>query len=136
MHFILDFGTVGDGKADSTEASNDVLRRSAERVQSAEGAPSPWGREIRGFLGQSGLESQGGSALSEQVFEFGLDGVDGFAGGGAFLLGEGSQLLHQSRETAVGSDPGGFGLLQSRWVSRLLQVLQRGLLQRIQVREQ
>ena len=101
MILVLDFRAVGDGEADFAEAADNVLGHLGERMEFAEGAAAAGQGEIGGFLGQGGLEFEFGAAFGKRGFEFGLGGVDEFAGGGFFLLGERAELFHQRGELAV-----------------------------------
>ena len=86
-----------------------------------------------GFLGQGGFEFQFGAAFGEGGVQFGLGLVDELAGGGAFLLGQRAQLLHQGGEFSVRAKPRALGLVKGGQIGGGLKLGQRGLLERFDV---
>ena len=83
-----------------------------------------------GSFGSAAFSSSSSRRAAERGFEFDFGGVDEFAGGGLFFLGERAELFHQRGEFAVRPDPRAFGLFQRGEVGRGFQFGQRGLFQR------
>ena len=131
MILVLDLRPVGDGETDFAERADDVVGDLRERMQFAERAAASGQREIRRLFRQRGLQFQFLAARRERGFEFHLGGVDEFAGGGLFFLGERAELFHQRGELAVRPDPRALGLFQRGEVGRGFEFGQRGLFQRI-----
>lgn len=134
--FVLDLGPIGDGEADFTEGSDDILGGLSEGVESAEVGLAAWGGEVGGLFGEGGLEGEVGSALAEEVFQFRFGGIDGFAGGWAFLFGEGAQLFHEGGELSIGADPGAFGAFEGGDIGCGLEFQGGGLLEGVEIGEQ
>jgi hypothetical protein len=82
-----------------------------------------------GSFGSAAFSSSS-SRRGERGFEFDFGGVDEFAGGGLFLLGERAELFHQRGEFAVRPDPRALGLFERGEVGRGLEFRQRGLFER------
>ena len=130
MILVLDLRAVGDGEADFAERADDVVGDLRERMQFAERAAASGQCEIGRLFGQRGFQIQLFTARDERGFKFDLGGVDEFAGGGLFFLGECAELFHQHSELAIRPDPRALGLFQSGEVGGGAQFSQRGLFQR------
>ena len=130
MILVLDLRPVGHGETDLAERADDVVGDLRERMQFAERAAASGQREISWLFRQRGFQFQFLAARHERGFEFDLGGVDEFACGGLFFLGERAELFHQRGELAVRPDPRAFGLLQRGEVGRGAQFGERGLFQR------
>ena len=118
MIFVLDLRPVGDGETDFAERADDVVGDLRERMQFAERAAASGQGEIGRLLRQRGFEFQFLAARRQRGFQFDFGGVDEFAGGGLFLLGERAELFHQGGEFAVRPDPRALGLFQRGEVGR------------------
>ena len=97
----------------------------AQRPASARGG------EVCGVLGGGLGQFQFLASAVERFGQRNLRLVDGFAGGGAFLLGEAAHLLEQSGELAVGAEVLDADIIQPSQTVGGLQRLQGGFLDRV-----
>ncbi len=70
-------------------------------MQLAQRPATTWQSEIYRFFGQRVLEFEFTAALAQRGFQFGLGGVDSFAGSGLLLFGQRAQIFHQVGQFAV-----------------------------------
>ena len=101
MVLVLDFGAIGDRKANLAKAADDLLGHLRQRMQLAQRPATTWQSEIYRFFGRRHLEFEFSAALGQRGFQFGLGGVDSFAGRGLLLFGQCAQLFHQGGQFAV-----------------------------------
>ena len=88
------------------------------------------------MFGSGCLQFEDGALAGEHGFEVDFGSVDGFAGGGAVLLGEAAELLHQGSELAMGSEPSALGLFERGDLGGGFELGQRGPLEWFEILQQ
>src|ERR1039458_6744186 len=85
---VLDLRAVCDHEPDLAKAADNVPSNLRQRMGLARASPARGQSEIRGVVGQRGLELELGAALSQGSFERDLGAVEGLARGGLLFLGQ------------------------------------------------